>query len=88
MAKKLTQISDLTPDRKNANKGTQRGRALIDKSLRELGAGRSILTDASGQVIAGNKTLEQANAMGLLVRVVETDGSELVVVQRTDEAQP
>lgn len=82
--KKITKVSDLTPDQKNANKGTQRGRALVRKSLQDLGAGRSILADANGAVIAGNKTLEAANAAGIPVRVVETDGSELVVVQRTD----
>jgi hypothetical protein len=83
-SKSLKSLTDLTPDPKNANKGTARGKDLVGKSLRELGAGRSILVDASGATIAGNKTLEQATALGLPVRVIETDGSELVVVQRTD----
>ena len=75
---------NLTPDPKNANKGTQRGRGLLEKSLRRYGAGRSILADKHGVVIAGNKTLETAADIGLPVRVVQTDGRELVVVQRTD----
>lgn len=74
----------LTPDRENANEGTQRGRGLLEKSLRQLGAGRSILTDKDGNVIAGNKTLETAADIDLPVRIVETDGNELVVVKRTD----
>lgn len=74
----------LTPDRDNANEGTQRGRGLLEKSLRKLGAGRSILTDKAGNVIAGNKTLETAADIDLPVRIVETDGNELVVVKRTD----
>ena len=74
----------LTPDRENANEGTQRGRGLLEKSLRKLGAGRSILTDKDGNVIAGNKTLETAADIDLPVRIVETDGNELVVVKRTD----
>lgn len=76
--------SGLKPDIKNANKGTQRGRGLLEKSLRKLGAGRSILTDRDGNVIAGNKTLEGAAEIGLPVRIIETDGRELVVVKRTD----
>ena len=44
-------------DSRNANKGTERGLALLDKSLRQYGAGRSILVDKNGRVIAGNKTL-------------------------------
>jgi hypothetical protein len=33
---------------------------MLEKSLRDLGAGRSILLDSKGAVIAGNKTLEAA----------------------------
>jgi len=79
-------ISDanLKTDLQNANEGTQRGRGLLEKSLRKLGAGRSILVDKDGNVIAGNKTLEGASEIDLPVRIVETDGNELVVVKRTD----
>lgn len=82
--KPIKKISDLVPDDRNANKGTERGLGLLDTSLRRYGAGRSILADKNGRVIAGNKTLERAAELGLGVRVVETDGNELVVVQRTD----
>lgn len=77
-------LADLTPDRRNANRGTPRGRALLEDSLRRYGAGRSILADKHGNVIAGNKTLEAAADLGLPVRFVQTDGRELVVVQRRD----
>lgn len=78
-------IGDLTPDNRNANKGSERGTGLIESSLRQYGAGRSILTDRNGRVIAGNKTLEGAASVGLdKIRVVQTHGDELVVVQRTD----
>jgi DNA modification methylase len=77
-------IERLTPDRRNANRGTLRGRALLEDSLRRYGAGRSILADKHGNVIAGNKTLEASADIGLPVRFVQTDGTELVVVQRTD----
>ena len=82
---KNAKISDLTPDQRNANKGREYGQHLLEKSLRELGAGRSILTDKHGNVIAGNKTLDTAAAIGMeRIIVVETDGTELVVVKRTD----
>jgi hypothetical protein len=57
---------------------------MVEASLREVGAGRSIVTDKDGRVIAGNKTLEAAADIGLKIRVVETTGQELVVVQRND----
>lgn len=85
MPKNITTLSDLTPDDKNANRGTARGREAVRDSLEKLGAGRSILMDKNGRVIAGNKTLDAARAAGLAgVITVETTGDQLVVVQRTD----
>ena len=78
-------LSALTPDTRNANRGTDRGRKLVRESLKRYGAGRSILIDKSGNVIAGNKTLEGAKAVGLEdVQIVKSDGTRLVAVQRTD----
>jgi DNA modification methylase len=72
------------PDPKNANKGTPRGTAMLAASLKTYGAGRSILVDRNGVVIAGSKTLEQAKKLGLDVQVVDVDGQALVVVRRTN----
>jgi hypothetical protein len=78
-------LSDLIPDDKNFNKGTEFGQHLIEKSLRENGAGRSILIDKNNRIIAGNKTTENAAAIDLNdVIIVETDGTKLVAVKRTD----
>lgn len=82
--KQINSIDDLTPDPRNANKGTERGAVQLENSLRDYGAGRSILVDKHGVVIAGNKTLEQAAAIGMEVQTVCTDGNKLVVVQRED----
>lgn len=75
---------ELTPDHKNANKGTKRGRDLHQRSMERLGAGRSIVVDQNGRVIAGNKTLEVAHDLEMPLRVIETHGDELVVVKRLD----
>lgn len=81
----LKSITDLVPDNKNANRGTARGRKAVRDSLQKLGAGRSIVVDRNGRIIAGNKTAEGAKAAGLEnVIAVETDGSQLVAVVRTD----
>jgi DNA modification methylase len=81
---KSIKIKDL-PDDKNYNKGTEFGGSLIEKSLRKLGAGRSILLDKNNRIIAGNKTIENAGAIGLEdVIVVETTGNQIVAVKRTD----
>jgi hypothetical protein len=78
-------VRDLTPDPDNANRGTQRGRAMVETSVRRYGFGRSVLIDKHGRLIAGNKTVEAAAAIGdPNVIVVPTTGKSLVVVQRTD----
>ena len=85
--KDITKISDLIPDANNYNKGTEFGSGLIAKSIQKNGLGRSLLLDKNGKVIAGNKTLEGTVAAGFNdedIIVVKTDGTKLVVVQRTD----
>ena len=85
MTTKKLKLSDLVPDQRNANKGTPRGQSMLKDSLQQLGAGRSILIDKNGAVIAGNKTLETASATGFEDEiVVETDDTKLVAVKRTD----
>jgi site-specific DNA-methyltransferase (adenine-specific)/modification methylase len=74
----------ITLDNRNANKGTEKGKALLNKSLSEYGAGRSILLDKHNRIIAGNKTFEAAKKNNLKVKTVETDGSELIAVKRID----
>jgi hypothetical protein len=80
-----TKIETLIPDNLNANKGTEYGEHLIDKSFRELGAGRSVLLDRNNRLIAGNKSALKCAEIGLNdVIIVETDGTKLVAVKRTD----
>jgi len=81
----IVKLSELKPDARNANKGTERGRYMVEQSLGEVGAGRSIVADKNGVVPAGNKTLEAAFEVGFEeALVVESDGKRLVVVKRTD----
>lgn len=86
MAKiKETTIDQLVPDDKNLNKGTEYGKALLDKSFSKFGAGRSILIDKNNRIIAGNKASESfGESGGEKVVVVETEGDVLVAVKRTD----
>ena len=78
-------ISELIPDHANANKGTERGRQALEASLRKYGAGRSIVLDKDGRIIAGNKTIDVAAGIGIEdIIVVQTDGTKIVAVQRTD----
>jgi len=82
---KIIDISELIPDNENANKGSEFGNSLIEKSLRKFGAGRSILLDKNNKIVAGNKTIENAASIGLNnVIIVETDGTKLVAVKRND----
>lgn len=78
-------LTDLKFDQKNINKGSEFGNSLLERSLREVGAGRSVLLDKNGVLIAGNKTVEKAGELGFEdVIVVESNGKDLVAVQRMD----
>ena len=77
-------LVDLTSDPKNANRGTDRGRDALASSLRAYGAGRAVLIDRHGRIIAGNKTVEQAKRLQMPLRVVKTDGQHLIAIQRDD----
>ena len=82
---KVINIEELEQDLHNFNKGTEAGQQLMERSFKELGAGRSILLDRNGNIIAGNKSQKAAIAAGIKrVRVIETTGDELVAVKRTD----
>ena len=73
-------------DKRNYRKHNARNKDLINKSLKECGAGRSIVIDKEDNIIAGNGIYEQAQKLGIKTKIIETDGSELVVVKRTDLA--
>ena len=81
----IIDIQELAQDGHNFNKGNEQGQQLMERSFKELGAGRSILLDRNGNIIAGNKSQKAAIAAGIKkVRVIETTGDELVAVKRTD----
>lgn len=79
-------MEQITFDKRNYRKHSDENKRVIKKSLEELGAGRSVLIDKNNTLIAGNGVFEQAQALGIPVRVIETDGTELVAVKRTDIA--
>lgn len=81
----VVDITELVPDDRNFNRGTQYGKHLLEKSFGKFGAGRSVLLDRNNRIIAGNKSTEQyGESGGEKVIVVETDGTTLVAVKRTD----
>lgn len=76
---------DFQEDPRNANKGTQRGNKMLETSIEQFGAARSIVADADGFIPAGNKTREALIAAGMnKAIVIETDGHTPIVVKRTD----
>lgn len=80
----MASISDLRSDHKNARKRTDRSSSLIAESLTRYGAARSIVIDEEGRILAGNGTVEGAKAAGIQkLRIIETDGNEIIAVQRT-----
>lgn len=78
-------LTDFQPDPKNLNQGSERGNYALERSLRDYGFARPVVAAADGTILAGNHAYAKAGEIGLKkVRVVETDGSEIIVHKRTD----
>lgn len=80
----IVDTSAIRLDPRNYRAHNKRNKELINKSLRECGAGRSVVMDSEGALIAGNGVYEQAQKLKIPTKIVETDGSELIVVRRKD----
>ena len=79
----MTSINSLHSDHKNARKRTDQSAKLIEESLQRYGAARSIVIDEDNRILAGNGTIEGAKAAGIKnVRIIETDGTEVIAVKR------
>ena len=80
----MTSITSLVGDHKNARRRTDRSTELIKESLKRYGAARSIVIDEENRILAGNGTIDGAKAVGIKnVRIIETDGDEIIAVKRT-----
>lgn len=77
-------MGEIKLDAHNYRIHDERNLNLIKKSLKECGAARSIAIDADGEIIAGNATYKTAKELGIPVKIIKTDGKELIAVQRTD----
>ena len=77
------QIKDLKQDKRNYRTHNKKNLDLIKKSVSEVGLGRSVVIDNENEIVCGNglvSTLDKNTP----IKIIETDGSELVVVKRTD----
>lgn len=77
------QIKDLKQDKRNYRKHNKKNIDLIKKSVADVGLGRSIVIDKENEIICGNGLVSSLDK-NTPVKVIETDGSELIVVKRTD----
>ena len=78
-------LNQLVPDKRNARRRTSQSKHLIQESLKRYGAARSIVIDENNMLIAGHGTVEGAKQFGITkVRVIETEGDELIAVRRSN----
>jgi DNA modification methylase len=82
----MTEKPDIIPQRTNANRHTERGMRLLEKSIAEDGWIGAVTVAANGETFDGSARVETTAANGMLedAIVVQTDGSRPVVVVRSD----
>lgn len=71
-------------DSRNYRIHPENNKRLIEKSLTENGTGRSIVIDKNDEIVCGNGVYEATEKLGLPVRIIESDGTELIAIKRTD----
>lgn len=77
-----TPISEIKPDRRNANKGSKRGKEAIKESIARFGFIDAGILDKNGRLIGGNKRTEAAQEAGYeQVNIVKGDPNVPTYVQ-------
>jgi len=76
-------LKALKLDPANARRHPARNLEMIGQALDKVGAGRSIVIDDAGKVLAGEGVVREALKRGLRLRVVDTDGKTLIAVRRS-----
>jgi len=85
MAKK--KLSDFRPQKVNANKHTQRGLGMLDRSMSDHGFFGAMTSAADGEIFDGSARLETAyERFGEEVEpiIIEADGTRPIIVKRVD----
>jgi hypothetical protein len=83
-AMKPKQTIKLKQDPRNARRHPPKNKKLIKQSLEEVGGFRSIAVDGDNVIRAGNATYQEAQTLGLKIKVVDAKPDELVAVRRKD----
>jgi hypothetical protein len=80
------ELADFRPQRRNANKHTVRGLALLDDAMSRDGYVAPMTVAADGEAIDGSARMERAAERfpGVEPLVVEHDGTRPIVMVRTD----
>jgi site-specific DNA-methyltransferase (adenine-specific) len=78
-------LSDYRPQKKNANKHTQRGLSMLEKSIQEGGFIGAMTSAADGEIFDGSARIETvATVLPTDPIVVDSDGTRPIIVRRTD----
>lgn len=78
-------LTEYRPDPQNANLGTERGQYMLDRSVEQSGATRSLVASVDDVVPIGNHAMQALYDAGITdVLEIETDGRQVVVVKRKD----
>lgn len=83
--KKEFKLSDFRPQRKNANKHTQRGMGMLEESIQSCGFLTPMTAAASGEIIDGSARLETVySSLPGDPIVIDHDGTRPIVMRRID----
>jgi len=74
-------------DPRNFNRHTESGMALLESSIKEVGAIESICIDKKGEIISGNARFETFEKLGFVPKIIELGENEYPVIQTELEGE-
>jgi high-affinity K+ transport system ATPase subunit B len=70
---------------KNLNKGTDKGREMVQKSVDKFGMRDAIIVDKFGEIISGNHRKKAADQKGISKeRIIKANSDEVIAIQYDD----
>lgn len=78
-------LSQFVPQKRNSNKHTERGLAMLEKSIQQDGFIGAMTSAADGEIFDGSARLEKVvDVLPANPIVVESDGTRPIIIKRTD----
>lgn len=80
----MSSLTDFAKNASNTNKGNDRGRDFVKRTIGKHGWAGAMVADNEGNLLDGNHRIDIAKEQGAEPIVVKSDGTRPIIIQRED----